>query len=56
MGLDSAELTVSPARPDAETIEVTVTFRFEVVTPIVGALLGSNEMTLGTRSTMQIEG
>lgn len=56
VGLDIAELTITPARPDEQTIQVTVTFRFQVVTPIVGALLGSNEVTLGTRSTMHIEG
>jgi Flp pilus assembly protein TadG len=56
VGLDPSALTVLSAMPDEDTIQVTVTFQFIAVTPIVGVLLGSNEITLGSRATMHIEG
>jgi Flp pilus assembly protein TadG len=56
VGLDPAFLTVTTVLPDEDTIRVTVTFQFRPITPIVGALLGSNEVTLGSRATMRIEG
>ena len=56
VGLDPSALTVLSVMPDEDTIQVTVTFQFIAVTPIVGALLGSNEITLGSRATMHIEG
>lgn len=56
VGLDPAFLTVTTVLPDEDTIRVTVTFQFRPITPIVGALLGSNEVTLGSQSTMRIEG
>jgi hypothetical protein len=56
VGLNPAFLTVTTFLPDEDTIQVTVTFQFRVVTPIVGALIGSNEVTLGSRATMRIEG
>lgn len=56
VGLDPAFLTVTTVLPDEDTIRVTVTFQFRPITPIVGALLGSNEVTLGSQATMRIEG
>jgi Flp pilus assembly protein TadG len=56
VGLDPAELTVTTSLPDEDTIRVVVTFRFIAITPIAGALLGSNEVTLGSQATMRIEG
>lgn len=56
VGLDPAELTVTLSLPDEDTIRVVVTFRFIAITPIVGALLGSNEVMLGSQATMRIEG
>ncbi len=49
-------MTVTTVLPDEETIQVTVTLQFRAVTPLIGALLGSNEVTLGSRATMRIEG
>lgn len=56
VGLDPAELTVNTFLPDEDTIRVVVTFRFIAITPIVGILLGSNEVMLGSQATMRIEG
>jgi len=56
VGLDPAELAVAISLPDEDTIRVVVTFRFIAITPIVGALLGSNEVMLGSQATMRIEG
>lgn len=56
VGLDPAGLTVTLSLPDEDTIQVVVTFRFIAITPIVGALLGSNEVMLGSQATMRIEG
>jgi Flp pilus assembly protein TadG len=56
VGLNPAFMTITTVLPDEETIQVTVTFQFRVVTPLVGALIGSNEVTLGSRATMRIEG
>ena len=55
VGLDPLTLQVDITLGD-ETIQVTATFQFTPVTPIVGALLGSNTVTLRTSSTMRIEG
>lgn len=55
IGLDQTDLTVTAIRPDDETIRVTVTYQFAIVTPIVGALVGSNEITLGSQATMRVE-
>lgn len=56
IGLDPIAMTVTINFPDDEHIQVVATFQFTAVTPFVGVLLGSNEITLGTSSTMRIEG
>jgi len=56
VGLDLSALTVSTSYPDDETIRVGATFRFQIITPIIGALFGSDGIMLGSQSTMHIEG
>ncbi|HLC02865.1 MAG TPA: TadE/TadG family type IV pilus assembly protein [Anaerolineales bacterium] len=56
VGLDPAALNVFSLQPDADTIQVTATYTFTAVTPIVSVLVGSNQWVIGSRSTMQIEG
>ncbi len=55
VGLAQSDLTVSSVLPDEDTIQVTVTFQFRAATPFVPIFLGSNQVTLRSRSTMQIE-
>jgi Flp pilus assembly protein TadG len=56
IGLDPIAMTVTINFPDDEHIQVVATFQFTAVTPFVGVLLGTNEITLDTSSTMRIEG
>jgi len=54
--LNPANLTVVISSPDEDTLRVTLTYQFTPITPIIGTLLGSNEVTLGSQATMRIEG
>ena len=56
VGLDPAQLTVTVAQPDPDSIQVTASYQFTAVTPIVGTLVGANPWTIGSRSTMRVEG
>jgi Flp pilus assembly protein TadG len=56
VGLDPTQLTVSVFQPNLLTIRVRVTYLFTAVTPIVGALVGSNQWMVGSQATMQVEG
>ncbi len=56
VGLDPTILTVSTDFPTDDSVQVTVTYEFAAITPVVGALLGSNVLSIGSRSTMSIEG
>jgi hypothetical protein len=56
VGMDITDISVSTTYPTDDTIQVKATFNFEIVTPIIGALFGSNELTLQGQSTMHIEG
>jgi Flp pilus assembly protein TadG len=56
VGLDLRGLNVSTTYPTDETIQVGATFRFQIVTPIISALFGSNELTFKGQATMHIEG
>jgi Flp pilus assembly protein TadG len=56
VALEPAALTVMITNPDEDTVQVTVTYQFTVVTPLVAPLIGSNEITLGSRAAMRIEG
>ena len=55
VGLDIRGLDIFTTYPSDETIQVQATFRFQIITPIVGALFGSNEVILKGQATMQIE-
>jgi Flp pilus assembly protein TadG len=56
VGMDSTDMNVSTSYPTEDTIQVRATFSFEIITPIIGAIFGSNELTLQGQSTMHIEG
>jgi Flp pilus assembly protein TadG len=56
VGLNPTELSVSVVQPDLHTIRVRATYLFTAVTPIVGALVGSNQWMVGSQATMQVEG
>ena len=55
VGLDIRGLDIFTSYPTEDTIQVRATFRFQIVTPIIGALFGSNELTFSGQSTMHIE-
>lgn len=56
VALRPTDLTVVITLPDEDTVEVTVTYQFVAITPIAGALLGDNTITLGSSTAMRIEG
>ncbi len=56
VGLNPAELTVTVVQPNLQTIQVRATYEFIAVTPIVDALVGSNQWTVGSQATMRVEG
>jgi hypothetical protein len=56
VGLDINDLSIYTSFPSDDTIQVRATFQFQIVTPIIGALVGSNELTFSGQSTMHIEG
>ena len=55
VGLDIRGLNIFTSYPSDETIQIRATFRFQIITPIIGALFGSNEATLKGQATMHIE-
>ncbi|OGO18768.1 MAG: hypothetical protein A2Z14_06355 [Chloroflexi bacterium RBG_16_48_8] len=55
VGLDIRGLNIFTSYPSDETIQIRATFRFQIITPIIGALFGSNEVTLKGQATMHIE-
>lgn len=56
VGLDQTDLNVSVYQPDADHIRVQATYQFLLISPIAGALLGSNQWQVDSQSTMQVEG
>ena len=56
VGLDIRNLNVITSYPTEDTIQVRATFQFPIITPIIGALFGSNELTFSGQATMHIEG
>lgn len=56
VGLDQTDLTVTISQPDSETIRVQASYQFLLVSPIAGALMGSNQWQVGSQSTMRVEG
>jgi hypothetical protein len=56
VGLEMNELNIFTSYPTEETIQVRATFNFKIITPIIGALFGSNELTFSGQTTMHIEG
>jgi hypothetical protein len=56
VGLEMDGLDIFTTYPTEETIQVRATFQFQIITPIIGALFGSNELILSGQATMHIEG
>jgi Flp pilus assembly protein TadG len=56
VGLDVNDLAITTSYPSDDTIQVRATFQFQIVTPIIGALFGTNELTFSGQSTMHVEG
>jgi Flp pilus assembly protein TadG len=56
VGLDIRGLNISTSYPTEDTIQVRATFQFQIITPIIGALFGSNELTFSGQATMHVEG
>jgi Flp pilus assembly protein TadG len=56
IGLNPLDLTVTVSQPDPDSIQVMATYQFTAITPIVANWVGANEWTLGSTSTMWIEG
>jgi Flp pilus assembly protein TadG len=54
-GLDQTALTVVSVQPDDDHIQVTVTYTFTAITPVVASLLGANPITLDSQAVMLIE-
>jgi hypothetical protein len=43
-------------QPDSQTIRVSASHQFVVISPIAGALIGSNRWQVASQSTMRVEG
>lgn len=55
VGLDLRDLSISTFYPGDDNIQVRATFQFQIITPIIGALFGTNELTFSGQATMNIE-
>jgi len=55
VGLDPNALTVTSSLPDKNDVQVNLSYKFTIVTPIIQAFFGSNQLTLVSESTMRIE-
>lgn len=61
VGLNPANFTVTvvwditPGGSVPDTVNVRIAYHFDIMTPIVGTLIGSNQIFLVGRSTMQLE-
>jgi Flp pilus assembly protein TadG len=55
VGLDPNALTVTSSKPDSADVQVHLSYQFTIVTPVIQAIFGSNQLTLVSESTMRIE-
>jgi Flp pilus assembly protein TadG len=55
VGLDQSELNVFVIYPSDKTINVKVTYRFHLITPLMEVFVGSNNLMLDAQSTMYLE-
>ena len=57
VGLDPDALTItSVVNPDADTVQVTITYEFAPVTPLIADFFNSDPVIITAQSTMRIEG
>ena len=59
VGLDQTNLFITPIETKTETewyITVSVSYDFDLVTPLIDGFFGGNPLTLQTQSSMQVEG
>ncbi len=55
IGLDPAQLTTTVSQPDSNTVVVTVTYDFTVITPILAQIIGNNgTLNLQTSAAMRL--
>jgi hypothetical protein len=54
-GLEEGQMTITIICPDERTIQVTVSYPFQAVTPFIGNLISSNPFPITSQSTMRIE-
>jgi Flp pilus assembly protein TadG len=55
VGLDPSALTVTTTAPDSSTIQVSLSYQFTFVTPVIQAFFGSGPLTLVGDSRMRLE-
>jgi Flp pilus assembly protein TadG len=55
VGLDPSALTVTSSLPDKNDVQVHLSYQFTIVTPVIQAIFGSNQIALVSESTMRIE-
>ena len=52
IGLESARLVVTVTHPDSTSVRVAVSYGFELITPLISNILGSQGLTLRSSATM----
>ena len=52
VGLDAAQLTINVAHPTSNTVQVVVSYGFELITPLMAQVLGGNSLMLSSTATM----
>ncbi len=52
VGLDPSRLSVTVSEPVTDTVQVYVSYEFELITPLMARTLGSSELLLQSRATM----
>jgi len=54
IGLEPSRLTVTFSRPDSSTVRVLVSYGFELITPLISNVVGSQGLTLRSSATMYV--
>ena len=55
IGLDPSDLIITSSNPSETTIQVTATYRFRIITPLVEIFLGRTQIDLDSTALMIIE-
>ena len=54
VGLDPSLMNIVVSQPDSSTVEVTISYDFTAVTPLIGAFLDEGQLTLSSTARMGI--